>query len=178
MKKDLRKEFKEKRKNLDKKEKEILDDKIFENLLKIEKFKKAKTVFAYISLDDEINTEKLIEFCFKENKKVYIPYIISNGIMKPRLLKDKSDLINGKYNILTTKNEEEIQNPEITIVPGLCFDEEKYRLGYGGGFYDRFLEKNETESIGLFYEFQKIEKVPINEYDKKLDIIVSDKKIY
>ena len=67
------------------------------------------------------------------------------------------------------------------IVPGLAFDKQNYRLGYGGGYYDRYIEKIEkvkkVVKIGLAFSFQKITSIPINQYDKRLDFIVTEKEI-
>ena len=68
-------------------------------------------------------------------------------------------------------------NPEVLLVPGLAFDENKNRLGRGRGFYDRYLENFKGTSIGLFFEDQLVDKVAVDEFDKKLDVIITDKKI-
>ena len=72
-------------------------------------------------------------------------------------------------------------NPDILLIPLVAYDNSLNRLGYGGGFYDRYIEKIEKVKkvikIGLAYSFQKITSVPINEYDKKLDFIITEKDI-
>jgi len=71
--------------------------------------------------------------------------------------------------------------PDIILVPIVAFDKHLYRIGYGGGYYDRYIEKITNKKkifkIGVAYSFQKISKVPINKYDKKLDIIITEKYI-
>ena len=72
--------------------------------------------------------------------------------------------------------------PDILLIPLVAFDDNLNRLGYGGGFYDRYINKIEEVKkiikIGLAFSYQKIKKVPINQYDKKLDFIITEKKIY
>ena len=74
-----------------------------------------------------------------------------------------------------------IKTPNFIIVPILAFDKNKYRLGYGGGFYDRYLEKmskiKKILKIGLGFSYQELKKIPINKYDKRLDLIITEKKI-
>ncbi len=71
--------------------------------------------------------------------------------------------------------------PDILLVPLVAFDSRLYRLGYGGGYYDRYIEKLSKKkkilTIGLGYSFQKVNKIPNNKYDKKLDIIITEKYI-
>ena len=74
-----------------------------------------------------------------------------------------------------------IINPDILLVPLVSFDSKLNRLGYGGGFYDRYIEKIENVKkvikIGLAFSYQKIKKVPTNKFDKKLDFIITEKEI-
>ena len=71
--------------------------------------------------------------------------------------------------------------PDVILVPLVAFDDNLYRVGYGGGFYDRYIakiqKKNKLFTVGLAYSFQKINKVPINKYDKKLNLILTEKDV-
>ena len=82
--------------------------------------------------------------------------------------------------ILTFKGKK--MTPSTLIIPMLAFDSNLNRLGYGGGFYDRFIQKIEKQNtcvkIGLALSCQKINKVPIDKYDKKMDFIITEKRIY
>ena len=86
----------------------------------------------------------------------------------------------NKYGIIEPLSNKKVY-PDVLLVPLLAFDRQLNRLGYGGGFYDRYIEKIETDKkiikIGLAFSYQKIKKVPINKFDKKLDIIITEKKI-
>ena len=98
--------------------------------------------------------------------------------MKAVLLKSFDDLVNGKYNIKTSKIEKSSEKIDLTIVPGLSFDENKYRLGYGGGFYDNYIKNHNSFYVGLFYQINKSYKLNFDDFDQKLDLIITDKKIF
>ena len=72
--------------------------------------------------------------------------------------------------------------PDLILVPLVGFDKNKFRLGYGGGYYDRYIEKvgkfKKFKTIGLSFSFQEIKKLPVNKFDKKLDFIITENKIY
>ena len=94
--------------------------------------------------------------------------------------KNKDLLKINKYGIAEPTLEKKIY-PDIIFVPLVAYDDDFNRLGYGGGFYDRYLEKvskiKKIFKIGLGFSYQKIKKIPINKYDKKLDLIITEKKI-
>ena len=92
----------------------------------------------------------------------------------------KDPLISNKYGI-PEPIRSKIVYPDILIVPILGFDKQKFRLGYGGGFYDRYLNKLNKKkkflSIGIAFSFQKIKNIPIDKHDQKLDIIITERSI-
>lgn len=93
-------------------------------------------------------------------------------------ISDLDELKAGAFDIPTTDSLEAITNPDLTICPGLSFDNDKNRLGYGGGFYDKFLSQNKTNKIGLMIkEFRSI-KIPADPWDIKMDLIITEDKIF
>lgn len=152
-------------------------DKIYENLIASDLYKNAQSIFIYYSVGKEVKTQNIIKKTLADKKKVYIPKIKGKEMIAARL-ESLDDLVDGDFSIPTTKSDNLIKNPDLTIVPGLSFDEKKNRLGYGGGYYDRFLGKNKTIKVGLMIEDFKSLILETNEYDIKMDYIVSDKKIY
>ena len=92
----------------------------------------------------------------------------------------KDPMILNKYGIPVTISTKIIY-PDIIIVPIVAFDKYKYRIGYGGGYYDRYIEKIQKKkkilTIGFAFSFQQIKKVPKNNYDKNLDIIITEKTV-
>lgn len=178
MKKELRRYFINNRTKIRPDDKKIWDKKIKENFLESDFYKNSKSIFIYYSTDDEIDTKKIIKEAFLDKKEVYIPKITGKHKMIPVLLKSFDDLVDGKYKIKTSKLENTKENIDLTIVPGLSFDKNKYRLGYGGGFYDYYIKNHKSFYIGLFYQINKSYKLNFDDFDQKLDLIITDKKIY
>lgn len=178
MKNELRRYFINNRKKISPSDKKIFDEKIKNKLLSSNYYKNAKSIFIYYSMDDEIDTKEIIKKAFLDKKEVYIPKITGKHQMKAVLLRSFDDLVNGKYNIKTSKLEKSSEKIDLTIVPGLSFDENKYRLGYGGGFYDNYIKNHKSFYIGLFYQINKSYKLNFDHFDQKLDLIITDKKIF
>ena len=90
-------------------------------------------------------------------------------------------LIPNKYGI-PEPTSSELVFPDVIIVPIVAFDKHKYRIGYGGGYYDRYLKKiynkKKCLTIGFAFSFQKIKKVPVNKYDRKLDMILTERSFF
>ena len=98
--------------------------------------------------------------------------------MKANKLEKYEDLVEGKFKIKTSNSNISIENPDLSLVPGLTFDKSKNRIGYGGGYYDKFLEKSKTTSLGLFMgPFESLE-IPTEEYDIALDYILTEEGLF
>jgi 5-formyltetrahydrofolate cyclo-ligase len=161
---------------------------IVNRYLDSEYFKKADIIFAYSSMKDEIPTERIVQTALKSGKKVALPKVISSvsdGAKMEFLLVDVNTLyINGVYGIMEPESGERVYpvggNDRIEIlIPGLCFDLEKNRIGYGGGYYDRYLSQFDREKFhitALAYEYQIFEVIPSNEYDSKVDLVITEKR--
>lgn len=178
MKNELRRYFINNRKKIPPSDKKMWDEKIKNKLLSSNHYKNAKSIFIYYSMDDEIDTKEIIKKAFLDKKEVYIPKIIKKSEMIPVLLTSFDDLIDGAYKIKTSKLEKSLEKIDLTIVPGLSFDENKYRLGYGGGYYDYYIKNHKSFYIGLFYQINKSYKLNFDHFDQKLDLIITDKKIF
>ena len=151
-------------------------------------FKRADIIFAYSSMKDEIPTERIIQTALKSGKKVALPKVISpvsDGAKMEFLLVDGNTLyINGVYGIMEPECGERVSpaggNDRIEIlIPGLCFDLEKNRIGYGGGYYDRYLSRFDREKFhitALAYEYQIFEVIPTDEYDSKVDLVITENR--
>ena len=130
----------------------------------------------------EINVLKLIENKYLINKNILLPVIEENNRMSFFSWKKNNVLLVNKYGILEPiKNKFEI--PNLILVPILAFDRNKYRLGYGKGFYDRYLNKYLKKSsniltVGVAFSFQKYHKLPTDKHDVRLDYILTEKGIY
>lgn len=181
-KKDLRNIIMDKRQMVEVDNKKLWDKKIKEQLLNSEEYKNAKTIFIYVNMSDEVNTIEIIKFMLKDGKQVAVPKVITGlKSMEALEIKNFSDLSeSGVFGILEpTMEAKNISNKiDISIVPGLAFDCKKRRLGYGGGFYDKFFEKypNSTK-IALCYEYQILDEIEVETFDKEMDIIITEEKI-
>lgn len=176
----LRKEYILKRKNIENKKEK--SDQITKKIIENDFYKNAKIVALYKNLTDEVDTNELIKYSINIGKTVCLPRIVENEI---RFYK-----INGCDEILE-KSKFGVKEPiaiednyikksmiELIIVPGVCFDQNKNRMGFGKGFYDRFLESTSLKSIGICFEEQIVEKLPVTTNDVKMDLVITNKKIY
>lgn len=179
-KRSLRKKFRDIRYRMDYDYKNMVDYSIYTKFLNSELFDEAKSIFIYVSVADEIDTYEIIKKALDFGKKVYVPYIFDpdNFQMKAVRVYSLDDLGVGEFNIPTSSSLEYIENPDLTVVPGLGFDRNKNRVGYGGGYYDRYLAKTQTTSVGFFASAVGVESIDINEHDQKLDYIITEKEIF
>jgi len=135
----------------------------------------------YYPVNYEIDCLEILNFFEKKNYNISLPIIGKNNSMEFYKYSFKDELYLNKYGIPEPKKKK-IVHPDILFVPLVGFDDRLYRLGYGGGYYDRYLNKLDKIknfiSIGLAFSFQKINRVPNDVFDKKLDMIITTNKIY
>ena len=176
-KKQLRKELVEKRKNIPKDKKAIYDKEISRKIIECDYFKKAEQVLVFASTDDEFNTHLIIEACRLENKKVFFPLCLDKcGNMKFFRVDSTDDLNIGMYNIPEPKShcDEHIQKDnDLVIVPCLSVDKNGYRIGYGKGYYDRFLNDFCGISICPCYDELTSDRLPTDDFDIKINVVVT-----
>ena len=172
MKKELRNKYLFIRKNV--LNRQQLDEIIYQKVISHPKVKQSKTILVHVSFDDEVDTIKIIEYLLKY-KEVAVPKI-ENNRMNFYIINNLSELSIGTFNILepTTRKLLTDFSNAICITPGICFSKDKYRLGYGMGYYDRFITKHHLYQIGLCYQVCLLDKLPHNDYDQKVDEIITD----
>lgn len=180
-KKTLRKIMIEKR-NMLSEEKEVFDKKIKKDLLDTDLYKRSKSIFIYINFGSEINTKAIIESFFNDNKSVYVPKInTKKKEMNAVKISSFENLIENKYGILEPDNNEILNKMDLDLIilPGVAFDYGGGRVGYGGGYYDRYLESINKNiiKIALLYDFQLIDKVPCEEHDIRANYIITEKRL-
>lgn len=180
-KKILRKRLIESRKSLDKTEKAKWDKIISEKIINSDYFKNAEQVLIFSSTDDEFDTRYIIERCRLLYKRVFYPLCIdSDGKMEFYKVDSVGDLQVGMYNILEPKStcKKYIpQDNDLIIVPCLSADRHKNRMGYGKGYYDRFLKDFNGMSVSPCYDILLEDEIPTDKYDMKINIIVTDKEV-
>ena len=133
----------------------------------------------FVSFNNEIDTHGMIEDALK-NKIVVVPKVLHHEI-EPSVIISFDNLIpSGKFGILEPIEAMKIpwKKIDLVLVPGIVFDKNGHRIGYGLGFYDKFLKKvPKAIKIGLAFDFQIVDKVPREEHDVPVDLVVTDKEV-
>lgn len=178
---ELRKVIKEKRRliasNLSPK---TAGQAIISRIIGLEEFIRAKTVIMFYPMGDEADILPLFELSRDLEKKVAFPCSLGDGKMIFRYADNLSQLITGKFNIPEPQGIKfEIpSNPDdsICIVPALAIDMNGHRIGYGGGYYDRFLAIYNGTSIGIAYDDLIIDNIIVEPFDIPVDIIITERR--
>ncbi len=155
---------------------------IEKNLLGLEEFAKAKTVMFYISKGSEVNTTMIIEEGLRRGKKVVVPVtkLEERELVASELL-DLDELKLGAFDVPEPKDAKLISVDEIDliVVPGVAFDTKGHRLGYGLGFYDRFLcsVRDDATIVALAYDSQVLDEIPNDHHDVPAEMIITESRI-
>lgn len=175
----LRKEAKEKRSSVEKKEE--LSEKIGEKLFSLESYKNCKKLFAYFSYPQEVSTKRIIEKALKDGKRVALPRCESENKMTYYYIESETELEEGNFNgILEPKKNGEKAFPDeetLVIVPALAFGKDGSRLGHGMGFYDRFLARGNFKTVGLCFGKLLFPALPEDEFDRRVSLVITENEI-
>ena len=165
------------RKNNFKKNFKICPNKFF-SFLKIKKYD-FKNIGGYYPTNYEIDDLHILELFEKKNYNILLPIIRKNNQMDFFKWSNNDPLEINRFGIPEPVSSK-IFYPDILLVPLVAYDNDLNRLGYGGGFYDRYIEKIEkikkVIKIGLAFSYQKLKSFPVNQHDKKLDFILTEKE--
>ncbi len=145
----------------------------------------AAHVFVYVHFRSEVETLPLIEHFLAAGKTVSVPLTLrkEGRLLAVRITDPASQLRPGCFGILEPDKEQRAINPaeiDLALIPGSVFDRRGGRLGYGGGFYDRFLSQNAPQALraALAYAMQLVEQVPLEAHDQLMDILVTEEQLY
>ena len=147
-------------------------------------FKNYKIIASFISFKSEISTQFLNEFLLNNGKILCLPIIKNNSetlnFIEYNL---KTKLVSGKFGIMQPSDLSKEFFPEIILTPCLAFDENGFRLGYGGGYYDKTFSylkkiKHKFISIAVAFDDQRIDELVHDKYDQKINYILTEKKLY
>lgn len=157
------------------------DNRIFQQILQLDAFQAANTVLCYVSLPEEIDTVQLMNYCFAHQKRVAVPYCNSDKTMDFYYIHSLQELHTGQYGIpepdvLAAEKVTDFRSA-VVIVPALCFQADGHRVGYGGGYYDKFLKNGTFISVGLCYNDLILKQIPTTDYDQAVNILVTEKQI-
>jgi 5-formyltetrahydrofolate cyclo-ligase len=184
MKQTLKSRIYEKRKALSKEEIKGKSSKIKEKLFSLDEFKDAKNILFYVSFNDEVDTHEIIkELLDNKDKTIIVPYVVKNNpILQLSELKNFNELEPKTLGILEPKeNFTREFNPnklDMVIVPGVVFDQNGHRIGYGRGYYDRFFHNlgKDVKKIGFAFDFQLVDKIPEEIHDVPVDIVITENR--
>ena len=163
-------------------DREKLDKIIIDKLINSDIYKNSKNIFIYLGFGSEIDTFNYIDIFMNDGKKIIIPYTdVKNKRMYAIEINNLDGLNKNKFGILEPIDVSNIFNKEdieLVIVPGVAFDRSGNRIGYGGGYYDKFFSemKKDIQTIALAYDIQIIDKIHSEEHDKKVNNIITEKE--
>ena len=188
-KKSLRKEITLRRDSLSPDIRKIKDQAACARLTALNAYRKAGTILLYASFRSEVDTENLIRQALADNRIVVLPRCDqSDETLKLFSIREWSDLVPGCWGILepleAIDRAIDIRSVDIVIAPGVAFDEDCNRLGYGKGYYDKLLSKRESVAgaplrplvVGLAYEEQIVPSIPCSPHDMQMDFVITDKR--
>ena len=157
---------------------EIHSSKIFSKLIKTKIISEAKSIGCYYSIGSEVRTQEIINHFLSENKSVSLPKV-SQDSMSFRRIENLSRLEKGEYDISEPKDNAPIeQNHDVVLVPCIGLDKSGNRIGYGVGFYDKYLGGKDVTKIALAYSKQIVKTIPASIDDVKMDWIITEKDIF
>lgn len=136
----------------------------------------------YISFRDELDTKKLNQYLIERELNLALPAIdFQTKEINFFAYHKNTELIENKFSILEPKNKDKVIFPKIILIPLLGYSKSGFRLGYGGGYYDKYLSKNgigDVKKIGIAFSFQEVEEIPVEDHDERLDWILTEKHLY
>ena len=165
-------------------EKSVLDAKIINASINMVSFRHADIILLYAPIKSEIDVMPIFELALSRGKRVAFPRCnIEERTMKFHFVSSSDDLESGAYGIREPKENLPVYDPEtstggaICFVPGLAFDVYGYRLGYGKGYYDKFMDVFKGSTIGVAYTSQILPSLPKGRFDKHCDALITEKGI-
>jgi len=175
-KKELRKFFRHKRNSISARTEK--DFRIMKRIFDIPEIKNADTVLIYVSYGSETGTYSIINRLLENGIKTAVPRCLENGIMEFIYISSTDELSHGAFGIPEPSGDRKavITDRTVCIVPGLSFASDGSRLGYGGGYYDRFLAVHDVYTIGICYDEMISENLPSLEHDIKIKTVITEER--
>lgn len=178
----LRRHYRGLRECLPQEKKRALDDKIFQKLLTLREYERCDTIFCYVSKTIEVDTIPILTHALSAGKTVAVPRCIpGTPYMDFYRIESLEHLASGSFGLLEPDPAlcQKITDfsSGLCLLPGFCFDRYGYRIGYGKGYYDRFLAGFSGHTAGICYSSFVIDLLPHGYFDRKVDIMVTEKYI-
>ena len=178
-KKELRKEILDIRSSLSDDDVKLHSEAICSRLQDTEQYRRAENVCLYMPIRNEVDVTLIMERARADGKTVWLPKV-RDGVMHFHLYGEETALISGAFGIREPDSENVLVpgGEALVVMPGAVFSEKRDRIGYGGGYYDRFLEKyGECMTAAVCYDFQITDGVPAEEHDIRPALVVSEKRV-
>lgn len=179
----LREERLAAREALSEQERSVLDERITQKLLVTSEYSEATTVLTYVSVSSEVSTRMFIECALRDGKTVAVPRCLPGHCLEFVAIASLEQLVAAPFNLLEPGKElpavtEDQKNNSICIIPALLVDTKGYRLGYGAGFYDRFLSTYPGKKICLAYQ-QNLSRttLPHTAFDVAVDVVITESDV-
>lgn len=176
----LKRAFRRALRNMDPGDTETSDKAIHQNLVDLPEYQDAASIFCYYSIGTEPNTHGIIADAFQAGKRVFLPRPLDEGIMEAVEVHHLQNLHPGKLDIpepVGPGTRDPLGPDCLIIVPALAFDRKGYRLGHGGGYYDRYLTKSRAVTAGICRERFLMDALPVEPHDVRVHVLVTDKGI-
>lgn len=155
----------------------ITSKQIQDNLRKVDFFRNARSVGAYYSIGSEVKTHDILQEILKSGKEIALPKVVKKDLVFKKI-NSISDLEEGNFSVMEPKdNCQEIKKIDVIIVPAIALTRIGYRLGYGFGYYDRYLSGKKSKTIALSYSKQIIKSFPYSDHDVRIDCIVTEDEV-
>lgn len=176
-KKKLRCEIKDLTAGLSAEYRRMADGEIFDHIVSLPEYERAATVFCFVGTDSEIDTVPILTDAWKKGKRVCVPKCVGKGIMKAYQICELEDLKEGSYGILEPSEASDVILPEeidLVLAPCLSCGSDGKRLGYGGGYYDRYLERVAAPKAALCRKRLMREDIPVDVHDFRMDMVICE----
>jgi len=156
------------------------DEWLFLRVTSLKEFNAARNIMVYCSVEREPDTHMIAQAALSTGKTVAFPYCYRGGIMQARIVRDLSELKPSMLGIPAPSDEAPMISPEeldLIIVPALAYDYSGYRVGYGGGYYDRYLSGVRAYTVGIARERLMMEKLPKEKHDVPVKCVITESEI-
>lgn len=160
------------------KELEFKSQQIQQKILALPVLQSAQNIMCYVSKGNEVKTHSLIKLLLKQGKTVAVPFVLDKGLMKPAVVTSFSDLVLADFQTLCPRKFKLLTEPiDLNIMPALAVSKTGDRVGWGGGFYDRFILKYQPGfNLCLAFDCQIFDVLPVTPLDRKVDGVVTESR--
>ena len=149
-------------------------------------YREAKVLYAYLTFNQELRTDGLIRMAWADGKRVAVPRVLGKGVMEFYYIDSFDGFIRSSFGVPEPPEDPERLADDddiLLLMPGLAFDRAHNRVGYGGGYYDRYLERKQAAGARIFkpalaYDFQIVDRIPADPYDIRVDAILTADKMF